>query len=186
MKCFKLALLTALQLTSSFVAAIGTSPQDLLRSRSILKDAKERNLELENICGEWEKIAATMKGGIAHDNFGSAVATSADGLTIAMSAPVDVVNLTGDYDGYVKVVKYNPATGTHHMLGNKIIVKNWAGLRVAKAGSSIALSDDGKTIAIANVENENANTMSGGVNVYVLNEGARNGGSDLWEQVGER
>ena len=143
-------------------------------NRKSLQVSQQVNRDLA-LCGHWRKEGRTLKGSGSLDYFGSAVATSRDGSTIAVSAP------STEHEGYVKVFFDDPLTKTKQMLGNKIMPKNRQGESIGAA--ALSLSDNGRVLAIANVENKNPSgvkSMSGGVSVYALNEN-----TNVWDQVGQ-
>lgn len=141
-----------------------------------------------NICGEWGTGDA-IKGNSDYDVFGSAVATSSDGKVFAVGAPRGL----SSRNSYVKVYQYNSSTNETERLGTnyKIVPRKGENVPVQRAGSSISLSADGRTIAIGDIENENPSehdsdvfVMSGGVSVFVLK--TLSDGSKEWRQLGKR
>jgi|AntRauTorckE5430_2_1112549.scaffolds.fasta_scaffold00504_6 hypothetical protein len=170
MKILSIAILASLKLCLNAVSADDAFKKSL---RSIShQDHHSRDLAM---CGYWTKLGHTMKGSESLDFFGSAVTTSRYGDVIAVSAPSE------RNAGYIKVFSFDPTTETRQMLGNKIEPKNRGGEPIAV--TSLSLSDNGRYLAVANVENKNPSgveLMSGGVSVYALNDT-----SDVWDQVGE-
>ena len=154
-------------------------------------EAEERNLSTRTVpCGKWE-LDEVLKGAEDNDFFGSTVATSANGKIFAVGAPRG--SITSSSSSYVKVFEYNVAMQKITQLGTnyELVPKTTEGLPIEKSGSSISLSENGKTIAIANVENENPSEtnkeiklMSGGVTVYSIAE--ESDGSYKWNQLGNR
>lgn len=118
------------------------------------------------VCGEWAKRGDTLKGNQEFDYYGTATASTRDGKVIAVSAQ------SNNGVGYVKVFSVSPLTNERTLLGNKILPVNWRGDPIV--AKSLSLSDNGLSIAIANVENANfasdPPTMSGGASVYDFDE----------------
>ena len=168
MKLLSIALFAIFKLNLNEVSADGTFRESL---RSIDHNSS-RDLAL---CSDWTKEGYIMKGSGDLDFFGSAVAMSRDGETIAVSAP------SKNNAGYIKVFSIDPTTKIRTMRGNRIYPKNRGGEIIAV--TSLSMSDNGRYLAMANVENKNrsgAGPMSGGVSVYALNEI-----TNVWEQRGE-
>lgn len=117
----------------------------------------------KNINGTWTQQGGDMDGEAANDLFGTSVALSDDGLTVAVGAPNNTVN--GNSSGHVKIFKIT--NGTWMQQGSNIDSEA-AGDR---CGWSVDLSSDGLTVAISAVGNTvngtyAANSFAGHVRVF--------------------
>lgn len=94
-----------------------------------------------NTTGSWVQVGASLVGAVNGDFFGSAVALSDDGLTLAVGAPgFDITGTSGA--GRVTVYRYNGTSWSQR--GDPIV-----GTASTKTlGSSLALSADGNRVAI--------------------------------------
>lgn len=117
----------------------------------------------------WHRLGRDIRGENAFDYAGQSIALSGDGLTIAIGSPGNDVN--GDSSGYVRVYSWD---GQAWIQIGASIYGEAAG---DEAGYSVALSDNGHTLAIGAPYNDGNGTNSGHVRVY------RRGGS-TWNQVG--
>lgn len=86
--------------------------------------------------GSWQQIGLTMSGTSSPDQFGYSVALSADGNTVAIGAPGNGSLAAG----YVRIFGY--AGGTWSQRGADVV-----GGTSDREGYSVALSDDGATVA---------------------------------------
>ena len=122
--------------------------------------------------GVWVQKGSDINGEAAGDNFGIAVDLSEDGLTLAVGAPSN--NGAGSLRGHVRVFTF--ASNTWTQLGDDLD----GFLNSSQFGSSVALSADGRTVAIgAPTDRNTANELSSGqVSVYSY--------STSWTQVGSR
>jgi hypothetical protein len=102
-------------------------------NRKYLRVSQQVNRDLA-LCCHWSKEGSTLKGSKSLDYFGSAVATSRDETTIAVSAP------NTEDQGYVKVFFHDPLTKTRQMLGNEIMPKSRQGESIG--GAALSLSDN--------------------------------------------
>ncbi len=141
------------------------------RNRAFEFDSHSTARNFEVLCGDWEKNRWPMKGESDLSFFGGAVATSDDGLTIAIGSSQGE-DANEPTRSYVKVYTQRFSTGYSTQLGNTIT-------GVPSAGRDVSLSSDGRTIAIANVANENSDKVSGEVNVYKYHQG-----NDSWARLG--
>jgi hypothetical protein len=114
--------------------------------------------------GLWIQKGSTIEGASAGDLSGESVAVSADGLIIAAGAPGDATN--GLDAGSVAIFLW---TGTDYILMGTPILGTTGG----KAGTAIALNDDGSMIAVGSP----GHTL-GAVDVYT------SGGGPSWTQLG--
>ena len=108
------------------------------------------------IQAQWTQLGTDFYGRTDFDHNGHSLDFSADGKTIAISAP--------EYDfgrkGYVHVYEWNGSSWVQK--GNDIIggsVDEYFGVR-------LALSNDGNTFVVGAPENDNAGTNAGTVRVY--------------------
>ncbi len=125
----------------------------------------------KNVSGQWIQMGNSINGDTNSDNFGDAIALSANGLIIAIGAPNHAGN--GSYSGQVKVFEFNQTTSSWSQLGNDIYgdsVDNFC-------GSSVDLSKDGLTLATSSPYNDNAFNNAGEVRVFHYN-------GTNWTQVG--
>lgn len=120
------------------------------------------------------QIGADIDGLTGGDLFGSSVSISADGARIAVGAPSFDSDLFSDA-GYVGV--YEEVSGEWVLIGNVIEGET----DLSYAGHSVALSGDGKRVAIGGLGDPASLGLgygSGFVRIFEENNGA-------WEQVGE-
>ena len=122
--------------------------------------------------GAWVQKGSDINGEAAGDNFGTAVDLSEDGLTLAVGAPSN--DGAGTLRGHVRVFTF--ASNTWTQLGNDLD----GFLNSSQFGSSVALSANGRTVAIGAPTDRNTATdvNSGQVSVYSY--------STSWTQVGSR
>ena len=138
--------------------------------------------------GVWAKLGEDILGEERGDEWGYSVAISADGSIIAIGAPwndADSAQSTSSGDlGHVRIFRLDTDSSgnpTWNQLGSNIV-----GERVKDfSGCSIALSSDGKIVAIGARDNDGADkywmTHSGQVRVYKLDETVD---PPLWKQLG--
>ncbi|MFT6436722.1 MAG: hypothetical protein ACJAVI_004792 [Candidatus Azotimanducaceae bacterium] len=113
------------------------------------------------VSGEWQfdsRIADEEPG----DQFGTAVALSADGRVLAVGAPANDDN--GIDSGHVKVFERDSSGWT--LLGTPIA--GWA--PGDRSGSAISLNADGSLVLIGAPLNDGKGTDAGNVRVYRFNE----------------
>ncbi len=125
----------------------------------------------QNVSGQWVQMGNEMNGDTTSDNFGDAIALSANGLIIAVGAPQHAGN--GNYSGQVKVFEYDQTTSSWEQIGSDIYgeeTDNFCGL-------ALDISNDGYTIAVSSPYNDNAYNDAGQIRVYHYD------GTD-WVQVG--
>ncbi len=144
-----------------------------IRSAEFDSHSTAINRNLGVLCGDWAKNRWPIKGESNFHFLGGAVATSEDGLTIAIGSSQGE-GKNEPTRSYVKVYSQRFSTGYASQLGNTIT-------GVPSAGRDVSLSSDGMIIAIANVANENSDKVSGEVNVYKYHKG-----SDSWAKLGDR
>ena len=117
------------------------------------------------VSGSWESLGnSPVVGGAATDLFGSALALSADGRTLAVGAP-------GDNSGQGEVSVYALDSDTNQWALVDVALTGTAGNQ--QFGSSVALDDTGTILAVGARYHEGANgVMSGTVQVYSLVTGS--------------
>eukprot|EP00979_Chaetoceros_neogracilis_P007971 scaffold1738_cov267-Chaetoceros_neogracile.AAC.4 len=114
--------------------------------------------------GSWNQLGSDIDGEAAGDQFGSSVAMSEDGRTIAVGGP-------GNEAGYVRVFEYSD--GVWNQLGADIDGEA-AGDHF---GNSVALSRDGKTVVVGGPFNGDSGDGSGHARAFEYNGGS-------WSQLG--
>ncbi|KAL3811595.1 hypothetical protein ACHAXA_002723 [Cyclostephanos tholiformis] len=128
----------------------------------------------------WEQLGQTLYGDNARDYSGISVDFSPDGYTLVIGFPGD--NADGDRPGYVRVFSLNVSddnTGTSswEQIGLDIIGE----AKGDEFGSSVSISEDGKTIAVVANTNDGENGVdTGHVRVYRIDDSK----SD-WIQIGD-
>ena len=110
--------------------------------------------------GTWTQLGADLNGEAAGDYFGTSVALSEDGLTLAVGAPFN--DGTASNAGHVRVFTY--ASNSWSQLGADIDGQSGND----QFGSGLALSADGRTIAIGAPLDANTagDLQAGQVSVY--------------------
>jgi hypothetical protein len=115
--------------------------------------------------GTWYQVGSDINGKASGDWFGQSVAMSADGKTIAIGASRND-NANGTDSGHVRVYSINTTSSGWIQVGSDIIGEAMNDI----SGYSVAISADGKTIAIGAPANYNTNGVdSGHVRVYAFN-----------------
>ena len=112
----------------------------------------------------WEQLGSNFDGYEKNDFFGTSVALSSDGKTLAIGAPV---NWNIEEEGlleYIRVFYLNDNTSTWDQVGQDIHGESSGDF----FGFSLALSIDGKTLAIGAYGNDVNGDGSGHVRVYRL------------------
>eukprot|EP00979_Chaetoceros_neogracilis_P015530 scaffold6084_cov284-Chaetoceros_neogracile.AAC.1 len=124
--------------------------------------------------GYWNQLGSDIDGEAAGDQFGSSVAMSNDGKTIVVGGPLN--NGNGKDSGHVRVFEYSD--GVWNQLGADIDGEA-AGDHF---GFSVALSRDGRTIAVGGPGNGVYTTIGTGDGSGHARIFEYNGGS--WHQLG--
>lgn len=133
---------------------------------SVFQDSISR-VKIFKLEGEsWIQEGVDLAGDIFMDGFNFPISLSGDGLTLAKGSPFDTIN--GPTSGSVRV--YDVSNEEWDQLGEVILGDQTP----FYFGTSISLSDDGRTIAVG-TGNQAA---FGRVRVYEYNEG-------IWEQKGD-
>jgi len=123
------------------------------RSRKIIKQAVLK----------WYQLGQNIDGKAAVDGFGYSVALSNDGKTVAIGAPGHDSE-ADDNIGHVRIYKWNASMGKWKQFGSNLVGDAAGDL----FGWSVALSNDGKTVAIGG---------AGHVQMHTLNNNA-------WKKLG--
>lgn len=110
------------------------------------------------IAGSWKKIGQDINAALGDWSLGNSVALSADGNVVAIAAPDSELN--GINVGRVWV--YENISGTWTSIGQYID----GNPSYSKFGTSIALSADGKTVAVGCPNNSDSAILAGQVRVY--------------------
>jgi hypothetical protein len=108
---------------------------------------------------EWTQIGPDIDGEAIEDYFGTTVTMSNDGTIIAVGAPNNDNDSNSYLAGHVRVLQLNWTSNRYEQIGADID----GGTFNDQSGSSIAMSSDGKTIAIGAI---GSNQYSGRVRVY--------------------
>ena len=116
--------------------------------------------------GHWEALGPTLLppgplGSNDEDRFGSSVALSADGKTLAVGA-TRYDTTEGFAGGYVKVFAHNEDTNQWNPLGATITGGGGNDL----FGDAVVLSADGTTLAVSAVANDDNGVFAGQVRVF--------------------
>ena len=120
----------------------------------------------------WVQQGADIDGEAANDRAGSSVAMSADGTTVAIGAPLNAGN--GTESGQVRVFTWNGSAWVQQGADIDGEAAN------DRAGSSVAMSADGMTLAIGAPGNSGVASGAGQVRVFTWNgTGWTQQGADL-------
>src|SRR5690554_2345477 len=124
----------------------------------------------ENIGGTWTQIGDDIEGEASGDGCGESIALSADGSIIAVGSPA---NDDGGADsGHVRV--FENISGTWTQIGDAIE----GDAQFDYFGLSVALSADGRIVAIGSREHNGNGPDSGQVKVFENVQGT-------WTQIGQ-
>ena len=126
-----------------------------------------------NRCGSWEGIGNPIYGTSDYEYSGSALASSADGRTVAIGAPYN--SDTAIQQGAVRVHKFKEFSNSWEQIGGDITGID----RKELLGASLALSADGKIIAIGSTGHNGDQKETGRVKVYKYIWS-----TDTWEKYG--
>ncbi len=121
------------------------------------------------VSGSWVQVGQDIMGEMPGEYFGWKLGLSADGNTVAISAPENGAN--GLNAGVVKIFHY--VSGNWVPLGNFIYGQNAGDY----TGMSLSLSADGLTVAIGSPQNDSNGSNSGMVQVFKYDAGN-------WTQLG--
>lgn len=121
----------------------------------------------------WQKLGDKVKGKLGNENAGKTVATSADGLTVALGSPN--YDYQGTDRGRVIVYTWDQTQNNWLIKGAPINGES----RVDQAGSAVALSANGNRLIIGAPGNDNNGENSGQAKVYQWDELTQ-----AWQQLG--
>eukprot|EP00980_Cylindrotheca_fusiformis_P020832 scaffold7826_cov101-Cylindrotheca_fusiformis.AAC.2 len=97
----------------------------------------------EFVDGTWQQLGQALIGEGRHDMFGTSIALSGDGNTVAIGS-IRNSNDGGKQAGHVRIFEYDSNEATWILLGKPIIGRSPGG----RCGSAVSLSYDGKTVAV--------------------------------------
>src|SRR5690554_4348640 len=115
-------------------------------------------MSLRKYCWEWVQLGDDIEGEAAGDQLGQSVALSADGNIIAVGAPYN--SNGGTNSGHVRI--FENVDGIWTQVGNAIN----GDIAWDEGGKSIALSSDGRILAIGSRRHNGNGTDSGQVRVF--------------------
>ena len=148
--------------------AVGSSQ---FPSMGLVGTGKVRVFKYNAGSNQWAQVGNTLKGLNEEDQFGYSVATSKEGNTVAVGAPLSDIH--GENSGSVSV--FTLSGNEWLLVGNEI--KGEASYD--SSGVSVDISDDGRVVAIGGFLNSGQNGLdSGHVRVYELND-------DQWILLGD-
>ena len=125
---------------------------------------------------EWIAQGQVLHGSQALEQFGSSVAMSADGSTVAVGA-IQPSNAFGRmFDGYVQVLRFDASTSQWMPMGE--IIQNEAD--GDDYGYAVSLSADGRTLAASVISKNLAGRGNGQARVFRYLEADM-----VWEQIGQ-
>jgi FG-GAP repeat len=123
----------------------------------------------------WTQVGLDVDGEAANDQSGWSVAMSADGKTIVIGAIFNGGKTPNSRSGHARVYSINSTSGNWTQVGLDI-----DGEAIDdRSGNAVAISADGKTIAVGATLNDGKGSNSGHVRVYSINST-----SGYWSQVG--
>ena len=108
----------------------------------------------------WEQMGQDLLGDTDKDEFGRSVDMSADGLTVIVGEPVATTNFSGD--GLARVFMWDSALGGWVQMGQDLVGE----AATDGFGISVAISDDGNTVAVGATTNDDGGTAAGHVRVF--------------------
>jgi ELWxxDGT repeat protein len=121
----------------------------------------------------WQQMGADLDGEAPEDRSGTAIALSSDGKTVAIGAPSNSATQPPRQRGHVRVYQWNDTAW--EQLGIDIDGES----DFDQSGRSVALSDDGRTLAIGAPENKgNESSGRGHVRVFQFT-------NSTWQQIGQ-
>ena len=120
----------------------------------------------------WSQLGADIDESAAHDRSGFSVSLSNDGSIVAIGANENT-GLDGTYHGYTRIFEWNSGTSSWDQLGADIDGAS----NYDYAGSSVALSEDGQTIAIGTPGSDSPANGAGHTSIYNWN-------GSSWSQIG--
>ncbi|MDC0302933.1 SwmB domain-containing protein, partial [bacterium] len=120
----------------------------------------------------WSQLGPDIDGSAAHDRSGFSISLSNDGSIVAIGANENT-GLDGSYHGYTRIFKWNSGASSWDQLGADID----GAANYDYAGSSVALSEDGETIAIGTPGSDLPGSGAGHTSIYNWN-------GSSWSQIG--
>ena len=150
------------------ILAVGATENSQSRTGSV------HVVEYDNTINQWNSRGSKIVGIAERDSFGSSVALSFDGNTLAVGAPFNDDN--GDDAGHVRVFLFDSNT-------NKWVQQGSTLTGVASFdffGYSLELSADGAILAVGAWGNDDNGSSSGHVRAFKLNSN-----SNDWDPLGE-
>ena len=124
--------------------------------------------------GDWQVLGHYIPGSRRTSRLGESVAISADGETVAAGAIHNSDN--GIFAGLVQVFRYNGSSDTWNQLGQDLPGES----EQDQFGISVALSEDGLTVAAGSVFNSANGRWAGQVRIFKYNANTRR-----WRQQGQ-
>jgi hypothetical protein len=163
----------SLSLSADGTTVVTGAPWSMLTNSEY--SGQVRVYQIDSAGSTWEQLGQNIIGEAVDDFFGWSVDMSPDGNTLVIGALVN----RNDRPGYVRVyyLESNEITSSWTQLGQDIIGE----AAYDDFGSSVSLSDDGKTLAIGARQNDGNGVYSGHVGVYRMDDS-----STSWTQLGEK
>ena len=121
--------------------------------------------------GSWSQLGSDIDGEAAEDRSGYSVSLSSDGKTVAIGAYLNDGN--GSDSGHTRIYQYS--SNSWSQLGGDIDGEAEGDY----SGTSVSLSDDGKTVAIGAPNNDGYGSSSGHARIYQYSSS-----SGSWSQLG--
>eukprot|EP00980_Cylindrotheca_fusiformis_P012984 scaffold3240_cov68-Cylindrotheca_fusiformis.AAC.4 len=125
--------------------------------------------------GTWGEPLQVIDGESEYDNFGTSVALSKDGKTLAIGAAFNDSN--GDQSGRVRVYQLDSDTSSFVKMGEDIDGETVR----ERSGRSVALSENGSVLAIGG---PGPNSFAGKVRVFYWEPDDNNAKGGSWKQLG--
>ena len=122
----------------------------------------------------WRQLGPTINGKAAGDKSGSSVALSSNGNILAIGSPSND-NSKGKDSGHVRIYEWDDTKKSWDQLGLDIDGE----AANDYSGNSVALSSDGKTVAIGAIFNNGNGTKSGHVRIHQWDDTEKK-----WKQLG--
>lgn len=126
-----------------------------------------RVFEFDAVDSRWRQLGQTLTGDATGDKFGISVSLSTDGKTLAIGANGNDAN--GDASGHVRVYRSVLSMGSSIrwvQIGSDIVGDS----EYDNSGHSVAISTDGKTVAIGSPGSDSNGNDSGQVRVFQTND----------------
>ena len=134
-----------------------------------------RVFQFDSRSQDWEPFGQIIVGEERLSRFGSSIALSWNGRVMAASAPF-YNGVNGPDSGQVRVYTYEETSQRWTQIGDAIDGE----AEGDESGSTLAISGDGRTVAIGSIRNKpDGEAATGHVRLFRLNENTVN-----WEQIG--